>query len=179
VDEIRVSTVLRYVAPFAPPVAPFATDAATAALYHLDEGAADVIGDASGAPGGPSPGERRFGGSPLPGPEWSEETPFGPPATAAVSLPRSAAATLEAYPNPALGQTFVFVRSAREREGPIRVDVHDVRGRGVASLAGELRGGSAVIVWEARGSDGKPATPGVYFLRLASEPGVVTKVVLR
>jgi hypothetical protein len=76
IDEVRLSTLRRYTAPFTPPAAPFAADAATAALYHFDEGAGNVVGDTSGAAGGPSDGERRFGGSP-PGPEWSTDTPFG------------------------------------------------------------------------------------------------------
>ncbi len=75
VDEVRVSNVLRYSNNFIRPSRPFTTDVNTVALYHLDEGAGDVIGDASGAVGGPSPGIRRFGGSPA-GPVWSTETPF-------------------------------------------------------------------------------------------------------
>ncbi|MCA9670843.1 MAG: hypothetical protein KC503_34840, partial [Myxococcales bacterium] len=51
----------------------------TAALYHFDEGQGDVIGDSSGAAGGPSDGVRRFGGTPA-GPLWSSETPFFAPA---------------------------------------------------------------------------------------------------
>jgi hypothetical protein len=74
-DELRLSRTLRYSGTFTPPSAPFAPDAATAALYHLDEGSGDVVGDSSGASGGPSPGERRFGGSPA-GPLWSRLTPF-------------------------------------------------------------------------------------------------------
>jgi len=74
-DELRISNVLRYASSFAPPAAPFAPDASTTALYHFDEGTGDVVGDSSGAAGGPSEGERRFGGSPA-GPEWSSETPF-------------------------------------------------------------------------------------------------------
>lgn len=77
-DELRLSTQLRYGAPFVRPTAPFVTDASTAALYHLDEGSGDVIDDSSGRPGGPSDGERRYGGSPA-GPEWSPVTPFGAP----------------------------------------------------------------------------------------------------
>jgi hypothetical protein len=73
-DELRISTVLRYDSPFTPPRTAFAPDADTAALYHFDEGAGDAVGDA--APGGASPGVRRFGGAPTPGPEWSTDTPF-------------------------------------------------------------------------------------------------------
>ena len=36
VDEIRISSIARYTAPFVPPTAEFATDANTGALYHFD-----------------------------------------------------------------------------------------------------------------------------------------------
>ena len=71
--EVRFSTSLRYAANFTRPTAPFQADADTAALYRFDEGSGNFIGDS--APGGASPGERRFGGSPA-GPEWSTESPF-------------------------------------------------------------------------------------------------------
>ncbi len=45
----------------------------TQRLSIADEGSGNFIGDS--APGGASPGERRFGGSPA-GPEWSTESPF-------------------------------------------------------------------------------------------------------
>jgi hypothetical protein len=48
VDEVRLSSGLRYTGAFAPPTAPFAPDAATLALYHFDEGAGQVAADASG-----------------------------------------------------------------------------------------------------------------------------------
>jgi len=75
VDEVRLSNTLRYAGNFTRPTQPFTPDANTVGLYHLDEGAGDVITDTSGAPGGPSNGVRRFGGSPA-GPVWSTETPF-------------------------------------------------------------------------------------------------------
>ncbi len=75
VDELRLSTTLRYTSDFTPPRGPFAPDVDTAALYHFDEGMGDVVGDSSGAAGGPSDGERRVGGSPA-GPVWSLDTPF-------------------------------------------------------------------------------------------------------
>jgi hypothetical protein len=75
IDEIRISTVLRYTAPFTRPSAAFVGDASTAALYHLDEGDGDVVADSSGAAGGPSDGMRRLGGTPA-GPQWVTDTPF-------------------------------------------------------------------------------------------------------
>lgn len=74
-DELRISTVRRYTAAFIPPPGPFTTDASTAALYHFDEGTGNLIGDSSGAAGGPSHGTRQFGGSPA-GPLWSADVPF-------------------------------------------------------------------------------------------------------
>lgn len=74
-DELRISTALRYTAEFTPPASPFSGDVDTAALYHFDEGAGLVLGDSSGAPFGPSDGTLQVGGSPE-GPEWSAETPF-------------------------------------------------------------------------------------------------------
>ncbi|MGE3166249.1 MAG: LamG-like jellyroll fold domain-containing protein [Planctomycetota bacterium] len=81
IDDLRISDTLRYGAPFTPAAAPFLSDAATVALYHFDEGAADAVADSSNHPLGPSPGVRNFGGSPA-GPLWSLETPFTAPVSA-------------------------------------------------------------------------------------------------
>jgi Concanavalin A-like lectin/glucanases superfamily len=75
-DELRISTVRRYTGTFTPPGQPFVTDVSTVGLYHFDEAAGTVLGDTSGASGGPSNGELREGGSPV-GPVWSAESPFG------------------------------------------------------------------------------------------------------
>ncbi len=82
IDEIRLSNSLRYDGSFTRPSQPFATDANTVALYHLDEGSGTLANDSSGAPGGPSPGQLRVGGAPQ-GPVWVSDTPFNgpPPAT--------------------------------------------------------------------------------------------------
>lgn len=75
IDEVRISRVVRYREPFTPPTAPFPPDPDTVALYHFDEGTGATVYDTSGAPGGPSNGFLRVGGSP-PGPAWSNETPW-------------------------------------------------------------------------------------------------------
>jgi hypothetical protein len=82
-DELHISRVLRYSANFTRPSQPFTPDVNTAGLYHLDEGQGDQITDSSGAPGGPSNGERRFGGSPA-GPQWVDTTPFAAPGAATI-----------------------------------------------------------------------------------------------
>jgi hypothetical protein len=48
VDEVRISNVVRYTATFTPSTAPFATDGNTVALYHLNEGTGQTVGDSSG-----------------------------------------------------------------------------------------------------------------------------------
>ena len=62
VDEVRLSKGVRYTSGFMPPIAPFTPDADTLGLYHFDEGSGTTVWDSSGAPGGPSHGERRVGG---------------------------------------------------------------------------------------------------------------------
>ncbi len=80
ITEWRISSVVRYTAPFVRPSDRFVADAATVALFRFDEGAGAILGDSSGATGGPSPGMLRFGGMPV-GPAWSSESPFPPPET--------------------------------------------------------------------------------------------------
>jgi len=77
VDELRISNVVRYYNPFAPPAQAFAPDANTIALYHFNEGAGDLIFETSGFHGGPSNGQRKFGGDPA-GPQWVPSDLFLP-----------------------------------------------------------------------------------------------------
>jgi hypothetical protein len=74
-DDVRISRIIRYHGAFTPPTAPFTPDADTVALYHFNEGAGTTVRDSSGAPGGPSDGTLRIGGSPA-SPAWSEDTPW-------------------------------------------------------------------------------------------------------
>jgi hypothetical protein len=80
IDEVRVSNSLRYTSNFTRPSAPFTTDANTVALYHFDEGPAGActgtILDSSGASGGPSNGECKYGGAAPAGPVYTTDTPF-------------------------------------------------------------------------------------------------------
>lgn len=71
-DEVRISTVLRYPAAFDPPTAPFETDSDTVALYHLDELGGDTVVDASGMD---QTATVLTGGDPL-SPTWEMQSPF-------------------------------------------------------------------------------------------------------
>ena len=76
VDELRVSTALRYPnASFPRPVAPFVPDPLTAALYHFDEGRGDRLFDAMPKATGATDGEIRRA-APTGYPLWSADTPF-------------------------------------------------------------------------------------------------------
>jgi hypothetical protein len=89
-DELRLSSVLRYSSSFTRPTAPFTSDADTLALYHFDEGSGSVIEDAAGS----NDGERRFGGTPA-GPVWVTDTPFASSPTATPIRNRFSTATPE------------------------------------------------------------------------------------
>lgn len=118
VDELRLSTTLRYAGVFSRPRVPFAADADTAALYHFDEATGDAVGDSSGAPGGPSDGARAFGGSPA-GPEWtSEVAPLGgAPSIMLTPLPGAVSSPMQVT-NAGDGSGRLFVV---EQAGTIRI----------------------------------------------------------
>lgn len=65
-DEVRVSSALRYTGTFEPPNAPFEPDSLTAALWHFDEGDGEVVLDSSEWG---THGQVRVGG-PQNGPRW-------------------------------------------------------------------------------------------------------------
>ncbi len=121
-DDLRISSVVRYSGPFNPPSAPHPVDAQTVALYRFDEGSGAFVGDSSGAAGGPSHGILIVAGSPA-GPVWSTDTPFTPTtatptATGAVATasaesgaPVETAAPIEATPAPPI-VTVVPLQSA-------------------------------------------------------------------
>jgi hypothetical protein len=82
IDEVRLSTIIRYADNFARPSRPFKPDRWTAALYHFDEGAGDHIADSSRANGGPSHGFLQVGGPPQGplGPLWvASDAPLSVP----------------------------------------------------------------------------------------------------
>ena len=84
IDEARISSTVRYTAAFAAPTGPFTADAATAGLWHLDEGAGEQTADASAG---------AHAGKLVSGPQWSADQPWegGPMQTpAATPVPPTA-----------------------------------------------------------------------------------------
>lgn len=74
-DELRISSVVRYGGAFARPARPFVPDPATVALLHLDDGGGVTTHDASTFSGALADGALNRGG-PQAGPAWSIDTPF-------------------------------------------------------------------------------------------------------
>jgi hypothetical protein len=79
-------------------------------------------------------------------------------------------------PNPMRGAgTLVFSLS---RPGPARLDVVDVQGRRVRTLASGTRAaGEHRVAWDGRADDGHVAGPGVYFVRLEAEGRTLSRKV--
>lgn len=101
--------------------------------------------------------------------------PSAQPAPVAVgegAAPR--AIELAASPNPARGPLrFDF---ALPRDGHARLEVLDIQGRRVATLAsGEMRASRYVHGWDGRDDDGRPVGAGVYIARLATPQGSVAR----
>jgi hypothetical protein len=163
-DEVRLSNVLRYTAPFARPSQAFTPDAQTAALYHFDEGMGAQLLDASG---GGSHGQIFFGGEAPPGPEWSsDDQPTDIAGFTAAGL------ILAISPSPFTRVTTLQFDAGRA--AGVALVVYDVAGRPVRHLIrGEaMRRGT--VHWSGDDDQGRVVPAGVYFARL--ETPAVTRV---
>lgn len=72
IDEVRISSKLRYEASFELPTEPFSGDGETLVLWHLNEGQGLLLGDDAQLEGDPTNGTIVVLGEP-PGPTWSDE----------------------------------------------------------------------------------------------------------
>ncbi len=93
---------------------------------------------------------------------WQGTTAVGTPPIGAARL------ALAASPNPAVAGERVAIRLALPRAAHVRVDALDLAGRRVARVHEGPADGARAIAWSARGDDGSPLAPGVYWLRLAA-----------
>ncbi|GIW08065.1 MAG: hypothetical protein KatS3mg060_2870 [Dehalococcoidia bacterium] len=102
IDDLRISTTVRYAAAFPRPGTPAAADAATALLFRFDEGPEGPCTGAlvDSAPGGQSPGVCSFGGALGGGPRYARDTPFSTADAPArvVSVRRATAQTVAQSP---------------------------------------------------------------------------------
>jgi hypothetical protein len=94
-------------------------------------------------------------------------------------VPRATLWISPAHPNPAPSEhEFSF---GLDRGGPVRVSVHDARGREVAILENDSRPvGTYLRRWNGRDRSGTPTPAGVYFIRIRSASGaVVSRKIVR
>ena len=79
-------------------------------------------------------------------------------------------AEVQITPNPTLRG--VSIRFALARAGRVRLLVHDVAGRVIATpLDRSLPAGSQAIAWDGRDASGRPVAPGIYFAELVTPAG--------
>jgi flagellar hook assembly protein FlgD len=90
---------------------------------------------------------------------------------------KSHSITLAALPNPTRGSS--TLRFTLPRPEAVRISVHDVAGRMVATVAqGEKPAGAHAVHWDGTSDSGRRASPGVYFVRLrAGETELTARVV--
>ncbi len=84
IDDLRLSNIIRYTAPFTRPTAPHSVDSNTVALYRFDEGSGIMINDS--ATGGQNAGELKPGAGGA-AQHWSNDTPFS--ASSSPLIPRA------------------------------------------------------------------------------------------
>ncbi|HEX7880285.1 MAG TPA: FlgD immunoglobulin-like domain containing protein, partial [Candidatus Eisenbacteria bacterium] len=97
--------------------------------------------------------------------------------TATAGVPPPAEARLTASPNPARGATRITYEL--ERAGVVEIAVIDVGGRLVRRLvAGARPAGPGVIGWDGHAEDGSPVSAGLYFVRLESAAGRISRKIV-
>jgi hypothetical protein len=95
----------------------------------------------------------------------------GPPPPAHVSF-------APPWPSPSAGPT--TLRFTLPRPGPVRLEVLDLAGRRVRTLArGPLAAGPHERVWDGSGDDGRAVPAGIYWVRLSAPDAEVTHKTVR
>ncbi|MEZ4387964.1 MAG: FlgD immunoglobulin-like domain containing protein [Candidatus Krumholzibacteriia bacterium] len=91
----------------------------------------------------------------------------------ALAAPTPAVPTLAAAPNPFNPCT--VLRFQLSAAAPVRLSLHDLRGRRVRTLlAADLTVGTHAVAWDGRDESGQPVATGVYLARLRTADRVVT-----
>jgi hypothetical protein len=82
-----------------------------------------------------------------------------------VDLPTTPRRFLGAFPTPATDRSILRFSLAKSEE--LRLEIFDIRGRRVASLAeGSFSAGASEIAWDLKGDEGRQLAAGVYLARL-------------
>jgi len=99
-----------------------------------------------------------------------------PVATAGVPLPAGGTGIRAAWPNPFRGSVRLLLDAAA---GAVAVTVVDVAGRPVRTLSVARPGGAGTLVWDGRRDDGRPARPGLYWVRVRGSGGADARPVVK
>ena len=85
---------------------------------------------------------------------------------------------LAASPTPAVSG--VTLKFGLPKQGRVRIEVFDIRGRQVIVLAdGRYDAGWQQVRWNGRNADGRPVAPGMYFARVETRKQAATaKIIL-
>jgi len=90
------------------------------------------------------------------------------------SVPTTRLALYPAHPNPSPGAASIGF--ALPRQTHVRLRVYDVAGRLVRTLVdGQVAAGEGVKIWDGRDDAGTPSADGVYFYRLETGTGALTR----
>jgi hypothetical protein len=82
--------------------------------------------------------------------------------------------SLSNQPNPFNAATMIAYRTASD--GPVRLEVYDILGRRMATLVDAWQSaGEYQVMWNATDLHGVPAGSGMYFYRLQSDDGLLTR----
>ena len=102
------------------------------------------------------------------------------PATLAPALPAPACLLLaQNVPNPLPAGSSTLIQFEVPREGRVNLQIYDVTGRRVATLVGEvLPAGEHSASWNGRDENGIPRSPGIYFYRLNTINGTLSRRLL-
>lgn len=96
------------------------------------------------------------------------------PPSSPMDDPKDAPFALANQPNPFNAATMITYRIATD--GPVRVEVYDILGRRTATLVDAWqRSGEYQVMWNGIDAHGNPAGSGMYFYRLQSDDGLLTR----
>ncbi|MFC1572369.1 choice-of-anchor D domain-containing protein [Candidatus Eisenbacteria bacterium] len=76
---------------------------------------------------------------------------------------------LGAHPNPAVTTSTIFLQTSPDFDGNLEIDIYDLAGRRVQSLARKAQPGLNQLLWDGRIHNGLDASNGVYFYRLRGQ----------
>jgi hypothetical protein len=91
----------------------------------------------------------------------ASEAPAGVPDGDIAAMPLRLAAS----PNPSRGAVAFRLDWSGPAQGAARIELFDALGRLVRTLTAPAENGAIALAWDGRATDGRAATPGIYYAR--------------